>query len=91
MGLFGKSRKEDSIFDEEWITHATHKELLDAYDKERERMRANGYRDSKNGRTTPLMDRLNEELKKHAEKEWENDPRRSKDPNFHWSDKNRWE
>lgn len=23
--------------------------------------------------------------------EWENDPRRSKDPNFRWTDSNRWD
>ena len=90
MGLF-RSKKQENSETEKWITSASHEELLDAYEKERQRMIANGYSDSITGRTTPLMDRLNEEMNKHTEKEWENDPRRSKDPNFHWSDKNRWE
>lgn len=37
------------------------------------------------------MKRLNSEINKRAAEEWENDPRRNKDPNFRWADANRWD
>ena len=40
---------------------------------------------------TPKMNRLNKEISKRVAEEWENDPRRNKDPNFRWTDANRWD
>ena len=37
------------------------------------------------------MDRLDKVISKKAAKEWKKDPRRSKDPNFRWTDANRWD
>jgi hypothetical protein len=37
------------------------------------------------------MNRLNEEINKRVAEEWGNDPRRNKDPNFRWTDANRWD
>ena len=37
------------------------------------------------------MNRLNSEIRKRVAKEWENDPCRNKDPNFRWTDANRWD
>ena len=34
---------------------------------------------------------LNKEISKRVAEEWENDPRRNKDPNFRWTDANRWD
>ena len=43
------------------------------------------------GNKTPIMKRINEELNKRVKEEWENDPRRNKDPNYRWTDVNRWD
>jgi len=43
------------------------------------------------GEKSPLMKRLDTEISKRVAKEWENDPRRNNDPNFHWIDANRWD
>ena len=36
------------------------------------------------------MKRLNFEINKRVSKKWKNDPRRNKNPNFRWTDANRW-
>lgn len=43
------------------------------------------------GDKTREMLRIERELNKRAAKEWEKDPRRSKDPNYRWTDANRWD
>lgn len=37
------------------------------------------------------MKRLNFEINKRVAEEWKNDPRRNKNPNFRWTDANRWD
>ena len=37
------------------------------------------------------MNRLNEEINKRVEEEWENNPERNRDPNYRWTDANRWD
>lgn len=34
---------------------------------------------------------LNEAIGRRYDEKWENDPRRNTDPNFHWTDANRWD
>lgn len=69
-----------------WMATASKKELKDAYEADRlEWLKAGG------GDKTERMERLNNEINKRVAEEWENDPRRSKDLNFRWTDANRWD
>ena len=77
------TRKSDS---EKWMETATKEELSAAYEKERKKWLTEG-----GGDITPQMERLNEEINKRVAEEWENNPKRSRDPNFRWTDANRWD
>lgn len=87
MGLFGNLFK--SGF-EKWAEGASHEELSDAYEAERQDWIKNGFNNG-TGEKTAKMKRLDEEISKRVAQEWENDPRRNKDPNFRWTDANRWD
>lgn len=83
MGFF------DGIFNfgfESWIQSASKEELCDAYESERQAWMKNGA-----GEKTAKMNRLNREIGKRLNTEWENDPRRNKAPHFRWTDANRWD
>lgn len=71
---------------EKWIENASDKELEDAYEDRRQRNLIIG-----NGEKTPEMNKLNNEMSKRSEEKWEKDPRRNTDPNFRWTDENRWD
>ena len=83
MGLFNFLSKPNS---NSWIKSASKKELQDAYEIERQKWAKNGA-----GNKTPLMNKLGKAISEISAKEWENDPRRNTDPNYRWTDKNRWE
>lgn len=87
MGLFGNLFK--SGF-EKWAEEASHEELSDAYEAERQDWIKNEFNNG-TGEKTAKMKRLDAEISKRVAKEWENDPRRNKDPNFRWTDANRWD
>ena len=89
MRLFGKKKPKKSVF-EQWVESASHEELSDAYEAERQQWMKTGYNNG-TGERNEKMKRLNDEINKRVAKEWENDPRRSRDPNFHWTDANRWD
>lgn len=78
-----------SKFDK-WVESASHKELSDAYEEERQQWIKDGFCDG-TGRKTPKMNKLNDEINKRVAQEWENNPKRNKDPNYRWSDANRWD
>jgi hypothetical protein len=84
MGLFSDLFKSEF---EKWVESASHEELADAYEAERQEWIKSG----ETGQKTPKMYRLNEEINKRVAEEWENDPNRNRDPNFHWTDENRWD
>lgn len=87
MGIFKlfKNYREKLEF-EDFILNASDEELSEAYEESRQEwLRLSG------GRRTDKMIMLSKELSRRSAEAWENDPRRSKDPNFHWTDKNRWE
>ena len=65
------------------------KYLHDSYDKERKRWANTGY--NGDGSHTRKMNRLDKEMCRRSAKKWKKDPRRSKDPNFRWTDANRWD
>lgn len=87
MGLFGNLFKSK---DEKWMENASQEELSDAYEEERQRWIKEGYNNG-TGEKTQRMNRLNEEINKRVADEWENDSRRNKDPNYRWTDANRWD
>lgn len=64
--------------------------MSDAYEEERQDWIKNGYNNG-TGEKTAKMNRLNDEISKRVAKELENDPRRNRDPNFRWTDANRWD
>ncbi|SFQ35807.1 hypothetical protein SAMN02910358_01739 [Lachnospiraceae bacterium XBB1006] len=86
MGWFENLFKSDF---EKWVEKAPIKDLENAYEAERQKWIKNGF--NGNGERTPKMERLNEEINKRSAEEWENDPKRNKDPNFRWTDANRWD
>ena len=79
MGFFGNLFK--SGF-EKWVEGDSHEDLSDWI--------KNGFNGG-TGEKTPKMKRLDKEISKRVAEEWENDPRRNKDPNFRWTDANRWD
>lgn len=83
MGFFSELFK--SSF-EKWVEHVSQEELSAAYEKERLQWIENGA-----GNRTPKMLRLDKEISKRVADEWENDPRCNRDPNFRWTDANRWD
>ncbi len=87
MGFLSNFLKSDF---EKWVESASYEELAAAYEEERQRWIKDGYNGG-TGRKTPKMNRLNEELSKRAAEEWENNPNRNRDPNYRWTDANRWD
>lgn len=87
MGFFGNLFKSEF---EKWVEGASPEELSDAYEEERQDWIKNGFNGG-TGENTPKMNRLNKEISKRVAEEWQNDPRRNKDPNFRWTDANRWD
>lgn len=85
MSLFG--RKKNDI--EKWITSASDQQLADGYEKKRQQWIKDGY--GGNGEKTSDMKKINDEINKRSAKKWEKDPRRNRDPNFRWTDANRWD
>lgn len=84
MGLF---KKKDNLSN--WIKSATDEELEDAYEIRRKKWEETGF--GGDGEKTPEMKILNEAIGRRYDEKWENDPRRNTDPNFHWTDANRWD
>ncbi|NLE20449.1 MAG: hypothetical protein GX623_06520 [Clostridiales bacterium] len=86
MGLFGKKQR-DSFG--EWLSSATDKQLEDAYESRRKQWLKDGQCGT--GEKTPEMQRINSEKSRRSTEKWKNDPRRNKDPNYRWTDANRWD
>ncbi len=86
MGFFNDFFK-DSF--ETWIENASDEELEDGYEERRQQWVADGF--GGDGEKTSEMKRIDSEMSRRAEEKWENDPRRNKDPNFRWTDANRWD
>lgn len=87
MGLFDKII--DNIKFDNFVNSATHEELSEAYEKERQGWVKNGFNGE--GSKTDKMKKLDNAISKKVAEEWENDPRRNKNPNFRWTDANRWD
>lgn len=87
MGLLGKllgNLLKNTL--EAWIINASDEELADGYEKRRLALLKEG-----GGDKTPEMERISGEMSRRLAKKWENDPHKSKDPNYRWTDANRWD
>jgi hypothetical protein len=85
MGLLGKlfNTVVNSI---DWTKSATDEKLDTEYEKRRVVWIKNGKANLKSE-----MDIIGKEMLRRSDKKWEKDPNRSKDPNYRWTDKNRWD
>lgn len=86
MGLF-KSLLKNSF--DSWLENASDSELSDGYEKRRQDWVNSGF--GGNGEPTQEMKKINKEMSKRSSEKWEKDPNRNTDPNFRWTDSNRWD
>ena len=77
-----------SSFDK-WVEGASDKELSDGYESRRQTWMKTGF--GGDGEPTQEMKRINKEMSRRSAEKWENDPRRNRDPNYRWTDANRWD
>lgn len=85
MGLFGK--KKNSFI--AWLQSATDQELADGYESRRLEWLTNGQNGT--GIKTLEMQMIDREMSHRFAEKWANDLRRNTDPNFRWTDANRWD
>ena len=69
---------------DEWARSASIEELSAEFEKNRQKWIKTGYY----GPTEPILKR---EMNKRLEEKAKNNPYRNTDPNYYWSDENRWE
>ena len=81
------SKNKDEFGD--WIENASDDELSDGYEERRQEWARTGF--GGNGEKTPEMKRIDREMSRRSAEKWENDPRRNTDPNYRWTDANRWD
>lgn len=74
---------------QDWLQSASDEELSDGYEQRRQQWAKDGY--GGNGEKTPEMKQIDQEKSRRSAEKWKNDPRRNRDPNFRWTDANRWE
>lgn len=86
MGFFSDLFK--TAFDK-WLETASYEELADGYEERRQQWMKDGF--GGNGERTPEMKRIDREMSRRTAEKWEKDPRRNTDPNFRWTDANRWD
>lgn len=86
MGFFSNLFK--TAFDK-WLETASYEELADNYEERRQQWMKDGF--GGNGERTPEMKRIDREMSRRTAEKWEKDPRRNTDPNFRWTDANRWD
>ena len=75
---------------EKWVENASHEELSVAYEEERQQWIKDGFCGG-TGEKTSKMKRLDTEIGKRVTEEWQNNPNRNRDPNYRWTDANRWD
>ncbi len=74
---------------ENWIENASDEELADGYEERRQQWIKDGF--GGDGENPPEMKRIDSEMSRRTAENWEKDPRRDTDPNFRWTDVNRWD
>lgn len=74
---------------EDWVESASDDELSDGYEQRRQQWMKDGF--GGNGEKTPEMKQIDREMSRRTAEKWENDPHRNTDPNYRWTDANRWD
>ena len=72
-----------------WLESASDAELEEGYEKRRKQWIKDGF--GGDGEKTYEMKRIDTEISNRSAEKWEKDPRRITDPNFRWTDANRWD
>ena len=72
-----------------FLKNATDQELKDEYEKRRLVWLDNGQDGT--GIKTPEMRAIDQEMTRRSAEKWKTDPRRNTDPNYRWTDANRWD
>ena len=75
---------------EKWIKDASYEELSKAYEIERQQWIKDGFNHG-TGKKSYKMQRINEEINKRVAEKWNNSPLRNSNPNYRWTDINRWD
>lgn len=84
---FLTSKNSDEFGD--WLEAASDDELSDSREERRQEWIRTGF--GGNGEKTPEMERIDREISRRSAEKWEKDPRRNTDPNYRWTDANRWD
>lgn len=87
MGLFSNLLKNEF---EKWVEGASYEELSKPYEEERQKWIREEYNKG-TGEKTAKMKYLDFEINKRVSEKCKKDPRRNKNPNFRWTDANRWD
>lgn len=74
---------------EKMIDAATDEELANEYETRRQQWAKTGF--GGDGEKTPEMKAIDREISRRSAEKWEKDPRRNTDPNYRWTDANRWD
>lgn len=80
--------KHENEFDN-YLNSASDEELSADYEQRRQEWARTGF--GGNGEKTPEMKRIDKEISRRSAEKWEKDPHRNTDPNFRWTDANRWD
>lgn len=86
MGVFSSLLK--NSFDN-WLENASDSELSDGYEERRQAWVKSGF--GGDGEPTREMKSINNEMSRRSAEKWKKDPKRNRDPNFRWTDANRWD
>lgn len=71
---------------ESWLGTKSDDDLENEYETRRLEWLKDGAGDK-----TPEMTKIDSEMSRRAAERWEKDPKRNTDPNFRWTDANRWD
>ena len=74
---------------DKWLETASFEELAEDYEERRQQWMKNG--GGGNGERTPEMKRIDREMSRRTAEKWEKNPRRNTNPNFRWTNANRWD
>lgn len=74
---------------EDWLKNATDQELDEGYEKRRQTWIKDGCGGT--GDKTIEMKKIDNEISRRSAEKWKSNPKRNSDPNFHWTDANRWD
>lgn len=87
VAICSASKNSNSL--ESWLGTASDDDLSDNYEERRQQWLKDGC--GGNGEKTAEMKKIDSEMSRRAAEKWEKNPCRNTDPNFRWTDANRWD